>query len=96
MVAGVGRKFLKDLRKAHDGFWPEQQFRPGARHAEIVSPRDGADQFTESPTNPVFLKSKVSALNAGDETYIAPGILWGWRTLSTKAFFGDGAPPARE
>jgi Flp pilus assembly protein TadG len=38
-----------------------------------------------------LLQSKVAALNAGGETYIAPGILWGWRTLSPNAPFGDGA-----
>ena len=39
------------------------------------------------------LKSAVAAMTAGGETYIAPGLLWGWRLLTPNAAspFADGA-----
>ena len=33
----------------------------------------------------------IDGLQAGGETYIAPGLLWGWRTLSPSAPYADGA-----
>jgi Flp pilus assembly protein TadG len=41
-----------------------------------------------------YLQSQISALNADGETFIAPGLLWGWRTLSPNAPFADGSPYA--
>jgi len=38
------------------------------------------------------IKTAINALNAGGETYIAPGLLWAWRTLSPNAPFADGQP----
>lgn len=37
------------------------------------------------------LKAQIDALSASSETYIAPGLLWGWRILSPNAPFADGA-----
>jgi Flp pilus assembly protein TadG len=35
--------------------------------------------------------SGIETLSAWEETYIAPGMLWAWRTLSPKAPFADGS-----
>lgn len=35
--------------------------------------------------------SGIETLSAWEETYIAPGLLWAWRTLSPKAPFADGS-----
>jgi Flp pilus assembly protein TadG len=37
------------------------------------------------------LNSAIDNLWASDETYIAPGMLWAWRLLSSKAPFADGS-----
>lgn len=44
--------------------------------------------------DPAPLKAAVDGLTASGETYIAPGLLWGWRLLTPndKAPFSDGAP----
>jgi Mg-chelatase subunit ChlD len=40
------------------------------------------------------VKTAISSMSAGGETYIPPGLLWGWRLLSPNAAspFADGAP----
>jgi Flp pilus assembly protein TadG len=40
------------------------------------------------------VKNAVAAMTASGETYIAPGLLWGWRALTpnTNTPFADGAP----
>ena len=38
------------------------------------------------------LKAAIAGLTTDNETYIAPGLLWGWRLLSSNGPFGDGAP----
>ncbi len=37
------------------------------------------------------LNAQIDALSASGETYVAPGLLWGWRLLSPNAPFADGA-----
>jgi Flp pilus assembly protein TadG len=37
------------------------------------------------------VKTQISSLTADGETYIAPGLLWAWRTLSPSPPFSDGA-----
>ncbi|MER2604873.1 MAG: pilus assembly protein [Siculibacillus sp.] len=39
--------------------------------------------------------SGIEAIGANDETFIATGMLWAWRTLSSKLPFGDGAADAK-
>ena len=41
--------------------------------------------------NAATVKAQIAALTASDETYIAPGVLWAWRTLSPNLPFSDGA-----
>ena len=36
------------------------------------------------------LVAQIAALHANGETYMAPGLLWGWRTLSPLGPFADG------
>ncbi len=36
------------------------------------------------------LNAAIDAMTPNGETYIAPGLLWGWRLLSTSPPFGDG------
>ena len=38
------------------------------------------------------LKAQIASLTASGETYIAPGLLWGWRVISPNIPFADGAP----
>jgi Mg-chelatase subunit ChlD len=38
------------------------------------------------------LKSAIGALGPSGQTYMAPGLIWGWRTLSQKRPFEDGSP----
>ena len=42
------------------------------------------------------LKSQVDAMVATGETFIAPGVTWGWRVLSPDAPFADGASPTQQ
>ncbi len=42
-------------------------------------------------SNANVIKSAIAGLKTDNETYIAPGLLWGWRLLSPNAPFGDGA-----
>ncbi len=37
------------------------------------------------------LKNKIDALTPSGDTYIPSGLMWGWRALSNKAPFADGA-----
>lgn len=37
------------------------------------------------------VNAAIDGLSAWDETYIAPGMLWAWRVLSSKAPFADGS-----
>ena len=37
------------------------------------------------------LIAQINSLTANDDTYIPEGLIWGWRTLSPNAPFGDGA-----
>lgn len=39
------------------------------------------------------LNTAIDAMTPGGETYIAPGLLWGWRLLSHNPPFGDGLGP---
>lgn len=46
---------------------------------------------TRLTSDPAALQAQISSLSAYGETYIAPGLLWGWRLLSPNAPFADGA-----
>lgn len=50
-------------------------------------------RLTNSRTS---IKSQISSLTASGETYVAPGLLWAWRTLSPSAPFSDGAPYSKK
>lgn len=47
--------------------------------------------LTRLTNNAASLQSAINALSPASETYIAPGVLWGWRTLSPNPPFADGA-----
>lgn len=55
-----------------------------------------SQELTRLSDDPAAIKSSISALSASGETYIAPGILWGWRVLSDDPAgpFHDGGPAA--
>lgn len=40
------------------------------------------------------LVNKIQAMNAIHDTFIQPGIIWGWRVLDWNAPFADGADPS--
>lgn len=50
-----------------------------------------ANPLQRLTTDSAGLKSQVNALVAQQETFIAPGLLWGWRVLSPNPPFADGA-----
>lgn len=43
-------------------------------------------------TDASTLKAQISSMVANGETFLHPGLLWGWRVLSPSAPFADGAP----
>jgi Flp pilus assembly protein TadG len=47
--------------------------------------------LTRLSRDPTGLKDSVAALAPEGETYIAPGLLWGWRLLSPNPPFEDGS-----
>ena len=62
-----------------------------------ANPVPGISRSCSSPivrltNDPNALKLAIAGLKPKNETYIAPGLLWGWRTLSPNAPFGDGSP----
>lgn len=42
-------------------------------------------------SNQTLVQTAINNLTAAGETYIAPGLLWGWRTLSPNTPYADGA-----
>jgi Mg-chelatase subunit ChlD len=40
------------------------------------------------------VKSRINGLTVKDETYMAPGLLWGWRAVSHRKPFPDGKDPS--
>ncbi len=53
-------------------------------------------QLIRLNSNPAVIKTAINGLTEGGETYIAPGLLWGWRLLSPDPAspFRDGGPIA--
>ena len=41
-------------------------------------------------SDPSVVKAQIDGMTAMQDTYIAPGLLWGWRVLSPNGPFGDG------
>lgn len=58
---------------------------PGIMNAWCSSP---IQRLSNSPAQ---VKNQIDAMVATGETYIATGLLWGWRVLSPNAPFADGA-----
>jgi|APMI01.1.fsa_nt_gi Flp pilus assembly protein TadG len=46
--------------------------------------------LTRLTNDSAAIKAAIAGLTPSGETYIAPGLLWGWRVLSSKAPFSDG------
>ncbi len=61
---------------------------PGILNASCNSP------LTRLGNNWSALGNEIDAQVANGDTYIPAGLLWGWRTLSHRPPFGDGADPA--
>lgn len=51
-----------------------------------------ARSVTQLTNDKVALQAQINAMNAYGETYIAPGLLWGWRLISPDGPFGDAKP----
>ncbi|MEQ1697109.1 MAG: VWA domain-containing protein [Hyphomicrobiaceae bacterium] len=49
-------------------------------------------ELTRLTTDVVTVKSRIDAFVAQGETYIASGLIWGWRVLSPAPPFADAAP----
>lgn len=50
-----------------------------------------AKTLTRLTSDAATLQASIAALTPYSETYIAPGLLWGWRALSPNQPFADGA-----
>jgi Flp pilus assembly protein TadG len=74
------REYPLNTRAAIDG-----KPAPGLLDTKCSSP---LTRLTESQAS---VKAAIDALKAEDETYVAPGLLWGWRALQPDGVFGDGA-----
>ena len=55
-----------------------------------------AAELIRLSNDPVTVKTAITGMAPGGETYIAPGLLWGWRVLSDDGSspFRDGGPKA--
>ena len=47
--------------------------------------------LTRLTSNPAVVNAQIAATTASGETFIQPGMLWGWRMLSPNPPFADGA-----
>jgi hypothetical protein len=61
---------------------------PGLLDVSCSSPMQ---RLTDSASQ---VKSAIRGLTPNDETYVAPGLLWGWRAISHRLPFADGKDPA--
>lgn len=50
-------------------------------------------QLTRLTNSKSALVSKINAMTATSDTFIQPGIIWGWRVLDWNAPFSDGVDP---
>jgi len=50
-----------------------------------------ASELQRLSASPSAVQTAIANLTAAGETYIAPGLLWGWRVLSPNPPFADGA-----
>lgn len=63
----------------------------------VAQPVPGVSGSCSSPIvrltgDATAMRAAIAGLKTDEETYIAPGLLWGWRLLSPNAPFGDGKP----
>ena len=75
------RTYPLDLSDAADSANPV----PAAMNTDCAQP------LTRLTTDATALQASINALSPYSETYIAPGLLWGWRALSPNPPFADGA-----
>lgn len=61
---------------------------PGIMNASCNSP---LSRLTNSRTD---LVDKIQAMTASQETFIQPGVIWGWRVLDWNGPFADGLDPS--
>jgi Flp pilus assembly protein TadG len=51
-----------------------------------------AQTVTRLTNDKTAVQAQINAMSAYGETYIAPGLLWGWRLISPDGPFGDAKP----
>jgi hypothetical protein len=66
-----------------------QDISPNKKYSGLMGTSCGA-AVTRLTSDYATLRSAIGAMVANDETYIAPGVLWGWNTLSDSEPFTDG------
>jgi Flp pilus assembly protein TadG len=49
--------------------------------------------LTRLTNSSATITSAIDAMTVGNETFIPDGLMWGWRTLTNRAPFADGAAP---
>ena len=68
-----------------------------ADRADVGNPVPALIDYWCSPpllrltNNQATVQATINSLSASGETYIPPGLLWGWRTLSPNTPYADGA-----
>lgn len=63
---------------------PVQAFRNTWCNSPLTRLTNSADTITTA----------IDTMSVGDETFIPDGLMWGWRTLTNRAPFADGAAPS--
>lgn len=66
-----------------------QDISPDKKYPGLLNTSCGA-AITTLTSDYTKLRAAIKAMVANDETYIAPGVLWGWNTLSQNEPFTDG------
>ncbi|MBB1247984.1 TadE/TadG family type IV pilus assembly protein [Rhizobium sp. G21] len=66
-----------------------QDISPDKKYPGLMNIKCGA-AITTLTSDYTKLRAAIKAMVANDETYIAPGVLWGWNTLSQGEPFTDG------
>jgi Flp pilus assembly protein TadG len=77
------RAYPKDVQTGADFAWRV----PGLMNISCTSP------LTRLTNSRSTLVSKIHAMVATQDTFIQPGILWGWRVLDWNEPFADGVDP---
>lgn len=74
---------------------------PSTYYADYFEPKGPGYQCDSQPLTPltndyIDIKKKIDALEAKGSTNILEGVMWGWRVLSSREPFTEGAPETKK